>query len=1128
VIDLSKDLDLGRDHERMSDAHDAPRQAVTTQEILRRFYADREEDRTEIQMLADEVGMGKTFVALAAAYSVLQALSRAVAEEQLKGCYKKILVLTPANDALFRKWIRETSEIVKRCVPGSEKGVGRWFSPVACDRVDELIVNLRKPNGPPILVMKTSRLESGKLQHRGEKHQFMLAALCRYWGIRLPLEDRDRLLKGAPDGWPRDQSDLGRFLDDELLHFDEEDFLGILRRLEHGGNEGDQKLMTKALEAAKDLATPYRRDRVEGFATLRTALSRVYTRACFGLIKQDLPLVIVDEAHNWKNGPRGGANAFYSFRDFIAPRTRRLLLLSATPFQLRPQEMIEILKASDHLSLSQERCEALRKLREGILGKALRHSEVESREFAKVWARLPRRVRTEDLAQVWSCAALASARKRLDDAAAIEGVVDVAEVEQTAKKAVVGLDPDVRGFFVRALTLYARNRDLSCELGRVVIRHRRDTQHRVVRVGEEFAAAVETAAARPDRMVMHVAPGLSVEGDAELPHYLLMRAVSELKGGKGRTALGTALTGTYSTLAASAEGSALRRTLEAGPASLYLGLLRGLVGEAEDPRHPKVRALVDQVFAAWERGEKYLIFCFRSHTAKRLRDILRARIEQATKERRRALLGSETALDTLRGRVTGRDRDLMPLVLDRVLWSYLYAHPDEPLGPDELLPQKEDFAVVAGLALRYGINLAKEQLDRVFLHRAIEHASSKRLLRRSSWSPVLHEVLERMADVKWVEGPYGLTAFDPKGEDVEEALSVQTRGVQTLYEVHEDEPARTAIEAAAANLWERDRATRGGHRGIVRGVVVSPNLWLGPDPPARVRAAAVLGHLHRNVWALMKDGRDDPRWMDRLLLFNAFRRAVLREAMLIRLLPTKSQRDEAEWGTLLAEAVMEPLPKQSESFLQRLDVFVEDFVASSGSARDTATARGAFMSATTLKDDSLVSLVDGSTKQDQRDRVFSGFNTPFLPDVLICTSVGQEGIDLHRHCRHVAHYDLAWNPATIEQRTGRTDRIGSKTFRERDVERRQARELSFLSVGIPYLAGTYDERIYEEVRVRAQTFEVLTGGEFAADHAEGSVDGKDDEGDGAGLRALALPAAMLNDIRVKLEVYLTSDVAQST
>ena len=141
---------------------------------------------------------------------------------------------------------------------------------------------------------------------------------------------------------------------------------------------------------------------------------------------------------------------------------------------------------------------------------------------------------------------------------------------------------------------------------------------------------------------------------------------------------------------------------------------------------------------------------------------------------------------------------------------------------------------------------------------------------------------------------------------------------------------------------------------------------------------------------------------------------------------------------------------------------------------------------TLLRDESVIALVDGNTAQEQRDRVFSGLQYTLPARRPDCTSVGQEGIDLHRHCRHVVHYDLPWNPATIEQRTGRADRIGSKTFRERDAERRRGQPLSFLSVGVPYLAGTYDERIYEEVRVRAQTFEVLTGGSFTADHAEGS------------------------------------------
>ena len=144
-----------------------------------------------------------------------------------------------------------------------------------------------------------------------------------------------------------------------------------------------------------------------------------------------------------------------------------------------------------------------------------------------------------------------------------------------------------------------------------------------------------------------------------------------------------------------------------------------------------------------------------------------------------------------------------------------------------------------------------------------------------------------------------------------------------------------------------------------------------------------------------------------------------------------------------------------------------------------------------------------------------------MPDVLVCTSVGAEGIDLHRHCRHVVHYDLPWNPAVLEQRTGRIDRIGSKTFRERELGTGQTG--TFLEVGVPYLAGTYDERIYEELRIRAQVFEVLTGGKVAADNPEGQDDVEQAEGQEEGYRLVTLPTTMVEDLRVKLQVWEADD-----
>src|SRR5207237_10121677 len=94
----------------------------------------------------------------------------------------------------------------------------------------------------------------------------------------------------------------------------------------------------------------------------------------------------------------------------------------------------------------------------------------------------------------------------------------------------------------------------------------------------------------------------------------------------------------------------------------------------------------------------------------------------------------------------------------------------------------------------------------------------------------------------------------------------------------------------------------------------------------------------------------------------------------------------------------------------------------------------------------VIQLVKGG--MPDRDRYFLGFNTPYRPEILISTSVGQEGIDLHRECRHVIHHDLDWNPAVIEQRTGRVDRIGSKVERERLGAKTD--EKPNLEIAVPY------------------------------------------------------------------------------
>ena len=111
-----------------------------------------------------------------------------------------------------------------------------------------------------------------------------------------------------------------------------------------------------------------------------------------------------------------------------------------------------------------------------------------------------------------------------------------------------------------------------------------------------------------------------------------------------------------------------------------------------------------------------------------------------------------------------------------------------------------------------------------------------------------------------------------------------------------------------------------------------------------------------------------------------------------------------------------------------------------------------------------VQVATGRTKRDTRLRLMRAFNTPFFPDIFVCSQVMGEGVDLQRYCRHVIHHDLAWNPSTIEQRTGRIDRLGCKA---------EGREP--ISVYLPYLAGAADERQYRVMSEREQWFRVVMG-----------------------------------------------------
>lgn len=111
--------------------------------------------------------------------------------------------------------------------------------------------------------------------------------------------------------------------------------------------------------------------------------------------------------------------------------------------------------------------------------------------------------------------------------------------------------------------------------------------------------------------------------------------------------------------------------------------------------------------------------------------------------------------------------------------------------------------------------------------------------------------------------------------------------------------------------------------------------------------------------------------------------------------------------------------------------------------------RGTWRSLTGLTNPAWYASGDNSAA---RQRLILGFNSPFYPNVLVSTSVFQEGVNLHMNCYQVHHYGIAGSPGDNEQRVGRIDRLfGCVNKRLNTLEGGE------LGIHYPYLEGSVDE-----------------------------------------------------------------------
>lgn len=100
------------------------------------------------------------------------------------------------------------------------------------------------------------------------------------------------------------------------------------------------------------------------------------------------------------------------------------------------------------------------------------------------------------------------------------------------------------------------------------------------------------------------------------------------------------------------------------------------------------------------------------------------------------------------------------------------------------------------------------------------------------------------------------------------------------------------------------------------------------------------------------------------------------------------------------------------------------------------------------------------------DVVLAIFNSPFGPDVLVATDRLSEGVDLHRCCRHLIHYELDPSPLRTLQRNGRVRRVGSWAATTKQPIR----------YAYPTFGGTRDEKAVAIMKQRINAFGLLLGG----------------------------------------------------
>ena len=1071
-------------------AQDCARQSETASAILRRFFGANERERRELIILADEVGLGKTYVGLAVAVSMLDAIRRGESPDGLPANKPVVLVLTPTNDALFNKWMREAEAFKQDCAR-HDNGL-EWLqirSPIEGSSKSGNVVNLTEQmreatRAKPLLIIAKQSVFGAALHDRDLWRRRGLAAVFGHF--RTPVDTRRY--------WCRKGKVFDNFGIPELNE------LLDLRSSGHLWNDPISPDLEKAF--ARALSNyPQITERL-GNALTGTDEGKLsdllddLTRYALVTDWPQFPLVIIDEIHGFKNQVQSRRH----LEAFAKGKICRLMGLSATPFQLRHDELLSLLKLRGVLSLPKERFVQLDEA-ESNLRAAMEGARDSGEIFRRRWKGL-QHVDQGVVAETW------------------KAVMSAAESERQ-ELAVQIRPPRVSHAIVAAMDLERRNAALRKHLRPFVIRHQHLRGYR-----EHFVGNMAASTNGHGSPTFSWSPGMDIRGDDELAQYLMMRAVALAKNEKGLPSLGAELTGSYRHLVETA--AVWKKLAQASNPLLrdYRAILEEMIGKRTDEHDPdtehrKVQATVQRALEFFKRGQKSLVFCVYTKTAETIRDQLRVAIDNYLGEIRDGVFGDASAFENFRRRFFNRREALFSLIQDHPLLGTLRGG---RVGvPAQVALTVENLRQIGQLLVEQGENADSDKPDRRLIMAATEQVAVNSWREFPEGVKWLGEVLqncpeleERIVDPSWLEAREPLSRSERAGRAKRSADPEANEEVRDPLEAEEEDGVAQSGQSNGTTDDAVDSWVRRLREDAI-GQIIAPYFRHGLIQ-AGDGLQPLLAEHHRDVLAEFD-------LETRAVAGQVFRRILMADEFLIRYLAQVEKDNTTRWAGYLSERYIKPLDGHLESLRDRVNAYLETLVRA---RKNHALLMGYHAGA---ENRNVVQLVKGDTQN--RDRYFLGFNTPYRPEILVSTSVGQEGIDLHRECRHVIHHDLCWNPATIEQRTGRVDRIGSKVERERMGV--HDGEGPTLEIAVPYLAATYDERMFEELYRRAQLFEVTLGGDM---RVEGRIDpehvasqhkireklgiGTEDEDIGVEsdeTGVVDLPADMIERLRVDLSVW---------